>query len=61
MNAEAVQRYITEHHLEQEVGVNGCLCGDKCKNGPNVFVDGKIHSHFQPDMIGTLFAAKEPE
>ena len=43
-NARAVrevQEYIASRHLEDEVQVSGTLCQNRCKQGPNITVDGE--------------------
>jgi NADH:ubiquinone oxidoreductase subunit E len=39
--------------------VAGCLCRDKCKYGPIVTTDGKVHFRFRPDMLPLLLTKRD--
>lgn len=56
--AELVQRYVEEHGLEEWVSVSGCLCGGKCKNGPNIRIDGTLVSHIALETLPALLDKK---
>ncbi len=43
-NLATIEAYVRNHGLEDCVRVTGSLCQDKCKQGPNLTVDG-IHHH----------------
>ena len=53
-NAEAVQRFVFENGLEEQVFVNGCLCEGECKNGPNLRIDGKLFTDVSPEAVPDL-------
>ncbi|MDR1399637.1 MAG: (2Fe-2S) ferredoxin domain-containing protein [Treponema sp.] len=56
--AALIQSYVKEHALEQWVNVSGCLCGGKCKNGPNVRIDGTLFSHIVLETLPALLDQK---
>ena len=39
-NLELIQGYLREHDLEGTVQVKGTLCQDRCRQGPNMTLDG---------------------
>ncbi len=51
LNADLVRRFIKEHHLENTVKVQGCLCRGLCKNGPNIEINGKIYNKVSEKML----------
>ena len=53
-NAEIVRRFITEHHLEDSVRVEGCLCQGKCKQGPNITINGTTFSEISTEGLDEL-------
>ena len=42
---ETIQKYLKERNLEKAVNVTGTLCQDRCRQGPNVTLDGEVFSH----------------
>jgi NADH:ubiquinone oxidoreductase subunit E len=56
--ATLIQRYVKEHELEKWVSVSGCLCGGKCKNGPNIKIDGTLFSHVALETLPALLEQK---
>ena len=53
-NAEIVKQFVSAHNLEKTVHVEGCLCQGKCKNGPNISINGKTFSHVTPENLETI-------
>jgi NADH:ubiquinone oxidoreductase subunit E len=54
MNAEIIRKFIAAHNLEDKVRVEGCLCEGKCKQGPNVTINGKTFSQISSDGLDEL-------
>jgi len=48
---ELIQGYLREHGLEQDVQVSGTLCQDRCRQGPNVTVQGECFCGMEPKAI----------
>jgi len=48
---ELIQGYLREHGLEQDVQVTGTLCQDRCRQGPNVTVQGECFCGMEPKAI----------
>ena len=38
---DLIQRYLKERGLEQQVKVTGTLCQDRCRQGPNLTLQGE--------------------
>lgn len=53
-NAETIQNFIQEHHLEDKVKVSGCLCESNCKSGPNIKIDGKLFTEMNPESLSVI-------
>lgn len=41
---EHVQKFLAEHSKSAEVEITGSLCQGKCKDGPSMMVNGKLHT-----------------
>lgn len=50
-NLEALQNYIQEHHLEEQITLKGHLCEEVCKKGPVVNIDGQIYYEVNPQIL----------
>jgi NADH:ubiquinone oxidoreductase subunit E len=48
---DLIQRYLKEHDLEKEVLVTGTLCQDRCRQGPNVMLQGECFCGMEPKAI----------
>jgi NADH:ubiquinone oxidoreductase subunit E len=48
---ELIQGYLREHGLEQDVQVSGTLCQDRCRQGPNVTIQGECFCGMEPKAI----------
>jgi len=48
---EVVQRHLAEHGLERQVKVTGTLCQDRCRQGPNVTIQGECHCGKDPEAL----------
>lgn len=48
---DLIQGYLKEHGLEQDVQVSGTLCQDRCRQGPNVTVQGECFCGMEPKAI----------
>ena len=55
-NVEAVERFLAENNLKDEVDVDleACLCLGRCADGPIVIIDGKIYTHVTGNSIQDL-------
>jgi NADH:ubiquinone oxidoreductase subunit E len=45
---ETLEEYIQCHGLQEQVELIGNLCQNKCKDGPNMSIDGKSYGHIDP-------------
>lgn len=41
----ALEAYLEQHHLEDQVDLVGHLCVNACSEGPNVTIDGTTYHH----------------
>ena len=48
---DLIQRYLKEHDLEQSVQVKGTLCQDRCRQGPNVTLEGACFCGLEPKAV----------
>ena len=48
---ELIQRYLAERGLERKVQVTGTLCQDRCRQGPNVTLQGQCFCGLEPGAI----------
>jgi NADH:ubiquinone oxidoreductase subunit E len=48
---ELIQGYLKDRALEQQVRVTGTLCQDRCRQGPNVTVQGECFCGKEPKAI----------
>lgn len=48
---EAIRRHLKERGLEDEVRVKGTLCQDRCRQGPNLSLQGECFCGLGPDGI----------
>ncbi len=59
LNAELLQRLLSEGKLGGSLEVAGSLCAGLCKDGPIVAIDGVVHKQVTPttlqDILGTQF------
>ncbi|TYT75310.1 (2Fe-2S) ferredoxin domain-containing protein [Desulfobotulus mexicanus] len=58
LNAAAIEAFIRENDLTESISMQGCLCEQHCKNGPNITIDGELIQGVQPGMIHDLLAHK---
>jgi NADH:ubiquinone oxidoreductase subunit E len=52
--AKKIIEFITAHHLEKQVTVQGCLCRGLCKEGPVVDIKGKTFSRVTEEEIESI-------
>ncbi len=48
---ELIQGYLKERGLEQDVQVTGTLCQDRCRQGPNLTIQGECFCSMEPRAI----------
>ena len=48
---DLIQRYLKDHGLDQTVRVTGTLCQDRCRQGPNVTVEGLCFCGLSPEAV----------
>jgi len=48
---DLIQRYLKEHDLDRTVQVTGTLCQDRCREGPNLTVQGQCFCGLEPRAI----------
>ena len=49
-----IQEYLRQKGLEQAVKVTGILCQNRCRQGPNVDVDGTCLCEVDPTTLAEL-------
>ena len=69
-NLEAVRAWLAAHGREAEVQLTGCRCGNRCGEGPNIWIGGgnrcgegpniwigeTCHSGVTPEAVPALLA-----
>ena len=55
-NLASVQAWLTANGREAEVALKGCRCGNKCAEGPNIWINGTCHSGVTPESVPELLA-----
>ena len=48
---ELIQRYLKERGLERDVQVSGTLCQDRCRQGPNLTLEGECFCGLEPKAV----------
>ena len=56
--AETLARYLKSNNLEDKVEISGCLCENKCKEGPNIKINGDLYSAVTPEAVIDLLNLK---
>lgn len=51
---EAVQAYLQDHGLQDEVKVTGTLCQNRCRQGPNLTIGEVCVSGVEPGTLPDL-------
>jgi len=46
--------WLTANGREAEVALKGCRCGNKCAEGPNIWINGTCHSGVTPESVPEL-------
>jgi len=49
-----IQEYLRERGLENAVKVTGILCQNRCRQGPNLDIDGQCLCGVDPTALGAL-------
>jgi len=44
-NLDLIELFIDNHKLNAEIELVGSRCENRCSNGPNIEIDGKLHNH----------------
>ncbi|WP_222427498.1 (2Fe-2S) ferredoxin domain-containing protein [Desulfobotulus alkaliphilus] len=58
LNAAAIENFIRENELTETISIQGCLCEQQCKNGPNIRIGDELIQGVQPGMLHDLLAHK---
>lgn len=58
ISAEIIEQFLRDNDLSGKVEVQGCLCDNHCKNGPNIRINGELIQGVQPEMICDLLKHK---
>ena len=54
-NVELAEAFLDAHpEIEARVDLRGGLCCDRCADGPNVVVDGTVHTHVDEPAMRAL-------
>ncbi len=58
-NLDLIELFIQDHKLNAEIELIGSRCENRCSNGPNIEIDGKLHNHIDSgsliDLLNNLF------
>jgi NADH:ubiquinone oxidoreductase subunit E len=54
----AVQEYVKSKGLEGDVEITGTLCQQKCREGPNIVVDGECLGGIDPATLPAILDAR---
>ena len=46
-----IEKYLQQNNLLDKVSFSGDHCFDKCSEGPNLMVDGKIYNSVNKDNV----------
>lgn len=49
-----IQEYLRERGLQNAVKVTGILCQNRCRQGPNLDIDGQCLCGVEPTALGEL-------
>lgn len=52
--AEWLMGHVQAHQLGEAIQVTGTLCQNRCKQGPNIMVDGACHCGMDIDELAEL-------
>ncbi len=50
-NYEVIQEYLKQGISDFEVVIRGCRCGGQCMNGPNIWIDGVLHTNIDRGSV----------
>ena len=53
-NLEAIRRHLDERGVPLRVTLRGHLCEGRCKEGPHLVVDGRLHARVTPASARAL-------
>ncbi|MBQ9726986.1 MAG: (2Fe-2S) ferredoxin domain-containing protein [Kiritimatiellae bacterium] len=54
-NVELAEAFLDSHpEIEARVDLRGGLCCDRCADGPNVVVDGTVHTRVDEPAMRTI-------
>ena len=54
----AANGFLKSNNLEDKVEISGCLCENKCKEGPNIKINGELYSAVTPEAVIDLLNLK---
>ena len=61
-NVELAETFLDEHpEVSARVDLRGGLCCDRCADGPNVVVDGVVHTRVDESAMRTLLRGLLPQ
>jgi len=62
INLEVIESFIREKKLQTTIELTGSRCEDRCSDGPNIEIDGKLYNHLDSgslkDLLNELFPDK---
>lgn len=53
-NIEFIENFIKENSLNAKIELVGSRCEGYCAEGPNIYIDGKLHSNMDKDKLKSL-------
>jgi NADH:ubiquinone oxidoreductase subunit E len=51
---EFLEAFIEANNLGERVSLSGNLCLGTCSQGPNIKIDGKLHTSVKPEYVVSL-------
>lgn len=46
-----IENYVEENNLEAKIDISGSRCEGKCAQGPNIIINGELHSNITQDKL----------
>ena len=57
LNLSTIKTCLKEAKVEADIDLSGSLCEGCCNAGPNVVINGKLHSQVTQESIPSLIAS----
>ena len=50
-NLKFLENYINENNLDVDLELVGALCTEKCRSGPNIYIDDEIYNEVNEEKL----------